>query len=431
VAAALRERLRAVVGAEHVEDGDPVDGVMPSLVARPAGVEEVSRLLALAHAEGLAVLPRGSGSALDLGNPPARADLVLDLARLDRVLEYEPADVTVTVEAGMTLDGLDQILAKHHQFLPLDPPGWRSRTIGGALATNASGPLRARYGTGRDLLLGVRFVQADGTVTSGGSKVVKSVTGYDVPKLLVGSLGTLGVIVETTLRLHPTPEFERSWLCSFPSLDLVRRFLAALLDSTLQPGRVEILNEGALRAAGQPGAPGAVAVSIASVEEAVGTQGAALLALCADARSTARSVGSDFWDIHGAALARTSAWSVRLRIACLAASVTGVIALVERLASEHGLRARVGGCAAAGALGAVIDGECPADVWDSGVLAPLRQRLHAEGGSAVVERCPRPLKERLDVWGPLAPEALAVMTRLKTEFDPTGVLNPGRFVGRL
>jgi len=427
---ALAEKLRAIVGAEHLAAGAslPVDGVTPRFVARPGSVAEVSRLLVLAHAEGLAVAPRGAGTALGLGNRPTRLDLVIALGRLNRVVEYEPADVTVSVEAGMTLDDLERALGKHRQLLPLDPPGWRARTVGGALATNASGPLRFRYGGARDALLGVRFVQADGSVTWGGAKVVKSVTGYDTPKLMTGALGTLGVIVEITLRLHPAPECERSWLLGFASLEAARGCLAALLDSALQPSRIEILNDSALAATGQPPAAAALAVSIASVDEAVRAQGAELDRLGQAAGGT-RRVADDFWDLYGSFFA--GAGGVRLGIACLATSVTETVATVEALASRRGLTARIGGCAGVGALTAVLEGECPVDAWEPAILTPLRERLADEGGSVIVLQCPVALKERIDVWGPIDSAALALMKRIKSEFDPKGVLNPGRFVGRI
>lgn len=428
---ALSEKLRAIVGAEHLVAGAsaPVDGVAPRFVARPGSVAEVSRLLVLAHAEGLAVAPRGAGTALGLGNRPTRLDLVIGLGRLNRVVEYEPADVTVSVEAGMTLDDLERALGKHRQLLPLDPPGWRARTVGGVLATNASGPLRFRYGGGRDALLGVRFVQADGTVTWGGAKVVKSVTGYDIPKLMTGALGTLGVIVEITLRLHPAPECERSWLLGFASLEAARGCLAALLDSALQPSRIEILNERALAALGQPVTTAALAVSIASVEEAVRAQGAELDRLAQAATGGTRQVADDFWDLYGSLFA--DAAGVRLGIACLATSVTETIATLEALAARCGLGARIGGCAGVGALTAVLEGECPVDAWEPAILTPLRERLAGEGGSLIVLQCPAALKERIDVWGPIDPAALALMKRIKSEFDPKGVLNPGRLVGRI
>jgi glycolate oxidase FAD binding subunit len=431
MASALGERLRAIVGADHLAAGESaaVDGVVPRFVARPANVAEVSRLLGLAQAEGLALAPRGAGTAQGLGNRPTRLDLVIELGRLNRVVEYEPADVTVSVEAGMTLDDLERVLGKHRQILPLDPPGWRTRTVGGVLATNASGPWRFRYGTGRDALLGVRFVQADGTVTWGGSRVVKSVTGYDIPKLLTGSLGTLGVIVETTLRLHPSPECERSWLLGFASLDRARGCLTALLDSPLQPSRVEIVNAGTLAALGEPVTAAALAVSIASVEGAVEVQGAELDRLARAAAGDARQLGDDFWERYGSLFA--GARGVRLRLACLATSATELVALLEALAHRQRLGARVGGCAGLGALTAVLEGECAPEAWEPAILGPLRDRLEGEGGSVIVEQCPLALKERIDVWGPVDPQALALMRRIKTEFDPTGVLNPGRFVSRL
>ncbi|HEY7253013.1 MAG TPA: FAD-binding oxidoreductase, partial [Methylomirabilota bacterium] len=182
-APALHDALLDIAGAAHVlRDAGAlapyaVDGVIPSAVVRPGSPDEVSRVLALATAEKLAVIPRGAGTAQGLGNPPRRLDLVLELGRLTAVRDYVPEDMVATVEAGLTLGGLTAHLTSHRQMLALDPPGGEPRTIGGVLATHASGPRRFRYGTGRDLLLGARFVQADGTITWGGAKVVKSVTG--------------------------------------------------------------------------------------------------------------------------------------------------------------------------------------------------------------------------------------------------------------
>ena len=197
---ALTDALAGIVGKDRLLTDSAslasraVDGALPAWIVRPESVDDVSRLLRLAAEERLAVAPRGSGTLMGLGNPPRRLDGVLDLAGLAAVVDYEPADLTTTVQCGIPLAALAPRLAAQRQFFPLDPLDGSSRSVGGVLATNASGPLRHRYGTPRDLLLGVRFVQADGTVTWGGARVVKSVTGYDVPKLMVGSLGTLGVL---------------------------------------------------------------------------------------------------------------------------------------------------------------------------------------------------------------------------------------------
>jgi len=274
-ARSLSGALSAVLGGDGFRDdaatlaAAAVDGVRPRWVAAPATLEQLSQVLALARQEELAVTPRGSGSSLEQGCPPPRLDLVVDLRRLDAVVEHNPDDLTISVQAGMTAGALAARLAEHRQALPLDPPGWNSRTLGGITATQASGPLRMRYGTMRDLLLGVRFVQADGVVTWGGAKVVKSVTGYDVPKLMVGALGTLGILAELTLRLHPAPACERTSLAAFPSADAAQAFVAAVVDSPLQPNRVEWLNGMASRPWGVTDAAASLAISIGSVEVAV------------------------------------------------------------------------------------------------------------------------------------------------------------------
>ena len=429
-----RDRLAAIVGSLYVADAPSalaIDGVPPRFVVRPADAEQVSGLLALARDEGWAVIPRGSGTALGLGNPPARADLLIDLTRLHRVVEYEPADVTVSVEAGISLEELDRGLGKHAQFLPLDPPGWRARTIGGVLSANASGPLRTRYGTARDMLLGVRFVQADGTVTWGGARVVKSVTGYDVPKLMVGALGTLGIIVEATLRLHPQPEAEGSWLSCFDSVEAAQGFLLAVQASTIQPACVEILDAGALAVLDEAPAPCAVAVSIASVPAAVRAQGELLDRLAARENGVTTRAREGFWDAYDASTAGALAAGMVVRTECLPTSIASTLRALESIARAASLRSRVSGCGPSGSLRAFLEGDCPADTWRDRVVHALREQLAPQGGSAVVERCSPALKATLDVWGAADPESFALMRRIKQEFDPSGVLNPGRFVGRL
>ncbi len=173
---------------------------------RPESITEVQAVLKYAHESGSAVVPWGGGTGQDYGAPPRKADILLDLSGLDSLIAHEYADMTVTVQAGMTLSALQAQLALHGQFLPLDVPHPEKATVGGVLATNASGPLRLGYGTVRDWLIGISVVDAQGRLIKGGGKVVKNVTGYDLPKLHVGALGTLGVIVEATFKVSPRPE---------------------------------------------------------------------------------------------------------------------------------------------------------------------------------------------------------------------------------
>src|SRR2546425_10229217 len=270
VTIAGRDRVRDDVRAARAA---AVDGQLPRWVVRPASIDQLSRIVALAHDDGLVVVPRGGGSALELGRPPARVDVVIDLSGLDQVLEYNPDDLTITVQAGITAGALAALLAPRRQFLALDPPGAATRTLGGMTATNATGPLRVRYGTMRDLLLGVRFVQADGVVTWGGSKVVKSVSGYDVPKLMVGALGTLGVLGELTLRLHPLPDVERTWLVPLPSTQAAQALVERIVDSPLQPNRIEFFNDRALEALPVETGVGGVAGSVGGVGGGVRGEG--------------------------------------------------------------------------------------------------------------------------------------------------------------
>src|SRR6266403_6234930 len=300
-ARSIGEAFVTIAGRDRVRDdaasltASTIDGLRPRWVVRPASLEQLSRVLALACDGRLAVVPRGAGSSLELGSPPSRVDVVLDLTGLDQVIEYNPDDLTITVQAGISAGALAARLAPHRQWLALDPPGVAARTLGGIAATNASGPRRVRYGTSRDLLLGVRFVQADGVVTWGGSKVVKSVSGYDVPKLMVGALGTLGVLAEVTLRLHPLPETERTWLIVFRTPAHAQECVAALLDSTVQTSRLEILDGRVLAACSLPVTAVALAVSIGTVEPAVRAQEGLVRAIVQRAQGTVQTMGASFW----------------------------------------------------------------------------------------------------------------------------------------
>ena len=405
-----------------------IDGHTPRFIVRPASIDHVAAVLAIAWDENLAVVPRGAGTALGLGAPPSRVDVVLDLTGLDHVLEDNPDDLTVSVEAGMTAGSLAERLAGRRQWLPMDPPGWRRRTLGGMIATNAAGPLRARYGALRDLVLGVRFVQADGVVTWGGARVVKSVTGYDVPKLMVGALGTLGVLCELTLRLQPMPEAEQTWLAPFTSIEAAQAFAARVVNSPLQPMRLELLNEAALRVCQAPSAPFGVAVAIGSAHPAVREQGEALAVLASGEKVRVAAVGEDLWTRYDAALTPAED-EVILRIGSLPSRLADTVEVIERAFPAAERAVLITGCASLGSLRVAITG---ADVETVKQLVEEMRGLTADfGGAVVVESAPTNVRAAFDPWGPVEPAALGLMRAIKQEFDARGVLNPGRFVGGL
>jgi glycolate oxidase FAD binding subunit len=434
----LARALEAIVGPGQVLPGDivpayAVDGRTAPLVAFPASVDEVRRVLGLAWERGLGVVPAGAGTRLGWGGTPLRLDLVLALRRLDRLLAHEPADLTLSVEAGFSLGALNDRLRDHRQFLPLDPSGADHATVGGLVATAASGPYRARYGTMRDLLLGVTVVRADGTLIKGGGRVVKNVTGYDIPKLLVGSLGTLGVVVEAHLRLHPRPDEEATWAFGFPSAEAALEAALAVRDTPIEPSRLQLVDGPTLARIGEARPPAAaLAVTVGSVAEAVRVQGARVGEICrrgggelgtmADASGWWRAVSDAAAAPDGETTRHTT---VVLRIGTRPSDVVKALRATEAALAGAG-RLRVTAEVANGVLHAVIEGVTAGAT--AGLVERIRESLGSLNATSVVEQAPPEAKPGLDVWGEVGP-ALATMRRLKDELDSRGVLNPGRFVG--
>src|SRR5205823_10752086 len=222
-----------------------VDGVLPRFAIIPETIEQVSQAVALANQQGLTLITRGGGSRLNLGGIPERFDVLLETTKLTRLLEHEAPDLTCHVEAGITLAELQAKLATKGQWLALDPSDAQQATIGGILASNASGPKRLRYGTARDMVIGLRVVQASGEVARSGGSVVKNVAGYDLNKLYIGSLGTLGVIVEANFKLQPLPANERTLILTFSNVIDTMQTVIAILGSLLTPSAIQLIDSGA------------------------------------------------------------------------------------------------------------------------------------------------------------------------------------------
>src|ERR687898_1767744 len=268
------EELQKIVGEEHVRqafDADAVDGVEPSLVVEPATIEETSKVMKLASREGLAVSPRGGGTKTGLGNPPRQVDLILSTARMDEIIEHVPGDQIVRAQAGLKLQDLQESLAESDQMLGIDPPE-EGATIGGIVAANASGPRRLRYGTVRDLIIGIKLVLADGTVAKAGGKVVKNVAGYDLSKLFCGSLGTLGMVAEVIFRLHPLPAAAAVVTVQVDTPEQAGKAVQRLLRSPLEPSAVELVVD-------EWGWPGRLTVVFEGIQPGVEAQATAAASL--------------------------------------------------------------------------------------------------------------------------------------------------------
>jgi glycolate oxidase FAD binding subunit len=256
--------------------------------------------------------------------------------------------------------------------------------------------------------------------------VVKSVTGYDVPKLLVGSLGTLAVLGELTLRLHPLPEAEATCLLAVRDVDAAAQLSAAIVDSTLQPTRVELLDAAALAATGLPPAAAGLVVSFGSVEPAVRAQQAAVTATAAGAAARVETLGPAFWRAYDRMLA--GAGATRLRVSTLATRVDATVGEIRAaLGAADGLV--VTGCPPLGILRVAAGAADPRGL--AGAVERLRAFVAADSGSVVVEHAAAAVRALVDPWGPVDAPALELMRGLKQEFDPRRTLNPGRFVGGL
>jgi glycolate oxidase FAD binding subunit len=426
------QSLRAAL-AEHVQvrdadERDAVAGVTPAVVAQPASEEEVAAVLRFADGEGLAVLLRGGGTQLAVGKPPEQGDILLSLARLNAVIEHAPHDLTVSVQAGLTLGALQEALGKANQWLALDPAVPQRATLGGLIATNASGAHRLRYGGVRDQLIGIRVALPDGTLAKGGGKVVKNVAGYDLPKLYTGALGTLGVIVSATFRLYPLLPHARTVVLTASGPEPLGELALRAINSTLVPTSVDILGPGLV-----PSDAGGCTLAVrfeSGVEASVTEQAATLLALAGDLARVARTIEGEeeraFWLAADAALPTGDANddSLLLKASLLPADVGPWLARLGDETGARGVAARWRAHAGHGLSIARLAGD---GARLSAVLEAVRRAAAERRGSVVVLDGPPERLRELDVWGPVP--ALEVMRRVKARFDPNGTLNPGRFVG--
>jgi glycolate oxidase FAD binding subunit len=406
--------------ARDAGPADTVGGVQPRFVAAPRDAASLGEVLARCAEAGLAAVPRGDGTKLDWGHPPSTVDVVVDTGRLAGVREHSAADLVATMGAGTPVRAVQAVLARAGQRLALDPPSAEA-TIGGMLATGEAGPLRHSFGAPRDLLLGVEFARADGTLAHAGGKVVKNVAGYDLGKLLCGSYGTLGVLASATFRLHPVPA-HRAWvLRGVHNPSEVTGLVGELLASTLAPTAIEVdLPSLPVLPRQRDGAPmpgGRLAVMFEGSASGVPARCAAAEALLGGDAST---VGEPppWWGRYpfGAA-------DVALR---LAVPVAGLPAAIYALRDVAGTPFPVRGSAGVGVVYAALPATLPAERLTS-ILDAVRSALGSHGGTCVVLCAPAPLREQVDLWGPAA--GLPLMRRVKEQFDPRRLLSPGRFVG--
>src|SRR5258707_744528 len=406
----------SLLGSEYVRAAgaaDAVGGVQPKLVVEPGTARELADVLRLSNDAGLAVIPRGGGTKLGWGNPPARADLILSTARLNEIIEHAWADLTVTVEAGCTIQRLQETLAEHGQRLALDPLWPERATIGGVLSANDSGALRLRFGALRDLIIGVTIALPDGTLASSGGKVVKNVAGYDLPKLVTGALGTLGVITRAVFRVHPLPRHMRSFSISAADGVEMQQFVLAVQNSKLA--------HTFLQSHFSDGTSPVSDILFEGTEAGLAAQETQLRKLSALASISAAPTSTwtareDLWAFSD------SASTAIAKISILPANLARTMELVKRTANENQLRWKslmyatgLGWLRLEGNGGSLC-----------GALQALRSEFQGQGGSMGLVHRPAKMPA-FDVWGN-AGDAVPLMKAVKQQLDPNNTLNPGRFV---
>jgi glycolate oxidase FAD binding subunit len=404
------ELSRAVKSGSAFRAGpaDAIEGVLPCMVIEPSSAAELASLLSLAAAAGICVAPRGGGTKMGWGNIPRKVDVVISTRRLARVLEHSWADMTVTVEAGCTVAELERVLAERNQRLAIEVLWPEAATIGGILATNDSGPLRVRFGSLRDLVIGITVALPDGSLAKSGGKVVKNVAGYDLPKLFVGSLGTLGIITQATFRLHSLPHRSRTLSFTMPGIEEANRFILAILDSRLAPTGIQ------LRA--QANSLPCVDLRFEGSQAGIDAQTDLLLKI-ATAGEKIESPPQVWKAIQN--LWQGLSPSLICKFSLLPTDLTKFCQSITNISVNWKL-----------VMQAIGVGLLRLEASEKMLLAAhsaLKAYLKPIGGTLVVLSAPLEVKSRIDVWGEVG-DALPLMRRIKQRFDPKGILNPGRFV---
>lgn len=418
--------LERIVGVENVVAGAAageyaVSGMAPQAVVAPGTRDETAAIILLAAERGWSLVPYGGGTQMPLGRPSTRLDLVLSTRRMDQVVDYQPDDMTITVEPGVTMAEVAAMLATRGQFLPLDPPNVDRATVGGTVAAAAFGPWCAGYGTPRDWVIGARVVGIDGREVRAGGVVVKNVAGYDLPKLYTGSFGTLGLITEVTFKVLPVPGVAGHCTVGAKTPEQAEQVIAGIRNSDLLPSVIELL--GPVRV--EDGGPWKLFVQFLHVPEAVEWQIDYLFKLATSAGASVTRL-SDADGAQFLAALRDTPQSLPFvaRIGTLSSKVSGLAARAAEIIQRSGRTPLVQAHAAHGRLYAL------APEGDRALAEELRSLARSAGATCVFPRLPEALVGELDPWGEPGSER-RLLEGIKRTLDPKGVFSPGRFVGGL
>src|SRR3984885_12652562 len=457
ISPSVTSRLAEIVGAANVASDFAqlatfeIDRKLPAAAVRPGTSEEVAEIAKFAASEKLALVPTGARTKLGIGYAPSRYDLALDMTRLNKVIAYDPGDLTLSVEAGVPLAKLAQVLAEHRQFLPLPVPFVNRTTIGGLIASGVDSPLRQFYGTARDFLLGMEYVTGEGVATKSGGRVVKNVTGYDIHKLMIGALGTLGVITRVNFKTFPMPLATRGFIARFATAENALDMRQRIAQSALTPLTVEILSPRVAELFASDAATryerAAMPANVISNTEWALTTGyagneAVLERYAKDLQRIARESGatgvsilaenlSPAWarkrEFIPIALASSPATTI-VKMSVLPMRMTDTLASPQKTAERNNLL----WAAMARGLGIIYFAILPSDHTEecrqrvATATSTIQEACAKLAGHATIPWAPAEWKTTLQIWGPPRPD-FAQMQKVKSVFDPQKILSPGRF----
>ncbi|MBM7716974.1 FAD-binding oxidoreductase [Siminovitchia sp. FSL H7-0308] len=431
--ASILSHLKAVIPEDRIFDGEDDElhlGNGGKVTIYPKTEQEMADILAYANTSGQTVSVMGAGTKRGFGGLTEQADILISTKSYTGVVEHVQGDMTVTVRAGTVFGELQQYLADYYQKVAVDPFFPEEATVGGVIAANDSGPKRFRYGAARDAVIGMRIVYPDGKIIRTGGKVVKNVAGYDMNKLFIGSMGTLGVISEVTFKLRPLPKCESVAFISFPANQMkeIRRFASQLLDVMIEPVAIELLNP--TMAATLTGyACTTLVVSFEDVESSVLYQENMLKAMKpSDSELSILSEGEtkQFWDsFYSKGNKGQNVFQAAVKIGVVNMDVVEIINETMKLEHSQNIQLK-----AHGGLG---HGLCKINFYGEAekVVAAIHQmRTKAEqlGGYAVITHLPLSYRKEIQVWGE-KPSYFFLLEGMKKEVDPKGILNRHRFVG--
>jgi glycolate oxidase FAD binding subunit len=447
--ASLERELAAIVGEAHVARTDfEINGIMPAAAVSPGSPEEVGAILRLANERGLVVAPAGGLTKQQIGGVPERIDILLSTTRMNKIEQYDPGDLTISVSAGMPFAEMLRTLSEHHQWVPCDAAQLENATVGGLMATGAAGPLKSTFGHMRDFCIGVQFVTVDGKVAKGGGRVVKNVAGYDLMKLMTGSYGSLAVITRANFKVFPRPRQTRTFVCSFSSLDEALEFRTKIFKSPLTPMCMEIISPRTPEYLSDPGPvhdpddyTPKQPVSLPASEWQIALRAAGsdnVLARYARELGTAVTHALEgveeekFWKhishFEQSVLARhRNAMVIYTHL-----TIQGVgpaLQSLERAAPDYNLIPAAVGRAATGNLVLAfipLSVDPPSAMQYANCVSAFRGML-PPGSSAEVAQCPKEAKPHFDVWG-TTPTNVEMMRAVKRAIDPKTILNRGRFI---